>query len=216
MSSSRLFFAILAAVFAAGGGCGGRGGTASGANSAPALFAASPCPALPALANARCGYLVVPEDRTRPTSRSIRLLVAIIPARSAPAKSDPVVYLAGGPGGIAIAEAPILIEAGINRDRNLILMDQRGTLYSEPALTCPDMDQFFVRSLGLLLDAPSTGMLHAAAARACHLRSVATGATSAPITRTKALPTSRPCAPCSESSDGTCSGCPMGPISHSH
>ena len=117
----------------------------------------------------------MPEDRTRPTSRSIRLLVAIIPARSAPAKSDPVVYLAGGPGGIAIAEAPILIEAGINRDRNLILMDQRGTLYSEPALTCPDMDQFFVRSLGLLLDAPSTGMLHAAAARACHLRSVATG-----------------------------------------
>ena len=61
----------------------------------------------------------MPEDRAQPTGHTIRLLVAIIPARSARAKSDPVVYLAGGPGGIAIAEAPILIEAGINRDRDL-------------------------------------------------------------------------------------------------
>ena len=163
------------AAFAASDGCGNCGGTELSTNSAQAQLAASTCPALPALENARCGYLVVPEDRARPTSHTIRLLVAIIPARSAPAKSDPVVYLAGGPGGIAVAEAPILIEAGINRDRDLILMDQRGTLYSEPALTCPDMDQFFVHSVGLPLDAPSTGTLHAAAARACYLRSAATG-----------------------------------------
>src|SRR5258708_24907852 len=174
VKSSRLFFAILVAAFAASGGCGSCSGTVLSPNGAQALFAASPCPALPMLANARCGYLVVPEDRAQPTGHTIRLLVAIIPARSARAKSDPVVYLAGGPGGIAIAEAPILIEAGINRDRDLILMDQRGTLSSEPALTCPDMDQFFVRSIGLPLDAPSTGLLHAAAARACLLRSVAT------------------------------------------
>jgi pimeloyl-ACP methyl ester carboxylesterase len=173
LKSSRLFFAILVAAFAASGGS--CGGTVLSTNGAQAWFAPSPCPALPALANARCGYLVVPEDRAQPTGHTIRLLVAIIPARSARAKSDPVVYLAGGPGGIAMAEAPILIEAGINRDRDLILMDQRGTLYSEPALTCPDMDQFFVRSVGLPLDAPSTGLLHAAAARACYLRSVATG-----------------------------------------
>ena len=176
LKSSRLFFAILVAAFAARTVSAQYGfAAAATATAAQALFAASPCPALPALANARCGYLVVPEDRAQPTGHTIRLLVAIIPARSARAKSDPVVYLAGGPGGIAMAEAPILIEAGINRDRDLILMDQRGTLYSEPALTCPDMDQFFVRSIGLPLDARSTGLLHAATARACYLRSVATG-----------------------------------------
>jgi pimeloyl-ACP methyl ester carboxylesterase len=176
LKSSRLCLAILVAAFAARTVSAQYGfAAAATATAAQALFAASPCPALPALANARCGYLVVPEDRAQPTGHTIRLLVAIIPARSARAKSDPVVYLAGGPGGIAMAEAPILIEAGINRDRDLILMDQRGTLYSEPALTCPDMDQFFVRSIGIPLDAPSTGLLHSAAARACYLRSVATG-----------------------------------------
>lgn len=160
------------AACAASGSCGVA---VSGTNGTQARFEASPCPAIPALAKARCGYLVVPEDRGQPASRTVRLKVAIIPARSGPAKSDPVVDLAGGPGGIAILEAPILIKAGLNRDRDLILMDQRGTLYSEPALTCPEMDQFFVRAVGLPLDAPSTGLLHAAAARACYLRSAATG-----------------------------------------
>ncbi len=140
-------------------------------------FEPAACPAIrvKALANASCGYLVVLEDRSQPRGGTIRLIVAIIPARSARPQPDPVVYLAGGPGGIAINEADLAVAIGLNRDRNLILMDQRGTLYSEPALTCPEVDQFFVRSLGVALDDPSTGRLHAAAARACYLRWAATG-----------------------------------------
>ena len=140
-------------------------------------FEPAACPAIPvkALANASCGYLVVPEDRSEPHGGTIRLIVAIIPARSTRPKPDPVVYLAGGPGGIAINEADLAVAVGLNHDRNLILMDQRGTLYSEPALTCPEVDHFFVRGLGLALDDPSTGRLHAAAARACYRRWAATG-----------------------------------------
>ncbi len=140
-------------------------------------FEPAACPAIPvkALPNANCGYLVVPEDRSQPRGGTIRLIVAIIRARAARPKPDPVVYLAGGPGGIALNEADLAVAVGLNQDRNLILMDQRGTLYSEPALTCPEVDQFFVRSLGLALDAPSTGRLHAAAARACYLRWAASG-----------------------------------------
>src|SRR5271168_2559840 len=140
-------------------------------------FEPAACPSIPVkpLANASCGYLVVPEDRSQPHGSTIRLVVAIIPARSARPRPDPVVYLAGGPGGIALNEADLAVAIGLNRDRNLILMDQRGTLYSEPALTCPEVDQFFVRSLGLALDDPPTGRLHAAAARACYLRWSATG-----------------------------------------
>ena len=52
---------------------------------------------LPALKAARCGYLVVPENRSRPAGRSIRLAVAIVPALSRRPAPDPVVYLAGGP-----------------------------------------------------------------------------------------------------------------------
>jgi pimeloyl-ACP methyl ester carboxylesterase len=140
-------------------------------------FEPAACPSIPvkALANASCGYLVVPEDRSQPHGSTIRLVVAIIPARSARPKPDPVIYMAGGPGGIAINEADLAVAIGLNHDRNLILMDQRGTLYSEPALTCPEVDQFFVRSLGLALDDPSTGRLHAAAAQACYRRWAATG-----------------------------------------
>jgi pimeloyl-ACP methyl ester carboxylesterase len=86
---------------------------------------------------ARCGYLVVPENRSRPTGRSIRLGVAVVSPVSRTPAPDPVVYLTGGPGGSAIAAAPGLIDAGFNRDRELILMDQRGTVFSKPFLFCP-------------------------------------------------------------------------------
>ena len=67
-------------------------------------FEPAPCPKLQgaeALADASCGYLVVPEDRSRPNGRTIRLMVAKFPARSPEKRADPVVYLAGGPGDIA-------------------------------------------------------------------------------------------------------------------
>ena len=67
-------------------------------------FEPAPCPKLQgaeALADASCGYLVVPENRSRPNDRTIRLMVAKYPARSSKKLPDPIVYLAGGPGDIA-------------------------------------------------------------------------------------------------------------------
>jgi hypothetical protein len=67
-------------------------------------FESAPCPKMDGaetLADATCGYLVVPESRGRPQGRTIRLMVAKYPARSPEKRSDPVVYLAGGPGDIA-------------------------------------------------------------------------------------------------------------------
>ena len=55
---------------------------------------------------------------------------------------DPVVFLAGGPGESAILDAPFLVDAGINRDRDLIIMTQRGTLFDDPDLNCPELDQY--------------------------------------------------------------------------
>jgi hypothetical protein len=49
-------------------------------------FESAQCPDLSAqLAKARCGYLVVPEDRNQPISRTIRLFVAIRPGPIGPA-----------------------------------------------------------------------------------------------------------------------------------
>ena len=107
-------------------------------------FEPAPCPdfPVPELARARCGYLVVLENRARPTGRTIRLIVAILPAASSRPKADPVVHSASGPGGIGLGEIPFLIGSGLNRDHDLIVMDQRGTLLSKPALTCESADAF--------------------------------------------------------------------------
>src|SRR5262249_29949499 len=77
-------------------------------------FDAAPSQKLPGadeLAKASCGYLVVPENRSRPSGRTIRLMVATYPARSPQKRADPVVYLAGGPGDIAPLDVNGLIAA---------------------------------------------------------------------------------------------------------
>jgi hypothetical protein len=50
-----------------------------------ATFEPAPCPTSkenPALAMARCGVLVVPENRGKPSDRTIRLTVALVPAKT--------------------------------------------------------------------------------------------------------------------------------------
>src|SRR6478609_4378098 len=74
--------------------------TAEGTATVP-RFEPAPCPKLKGvewLADASCGYLVVPEDRSRPTGRTIRLMIAKHPARSPEKRLDPLVtrrFLAG-------------------------------------------------------------------------------------------------------------------------
>jgi hypothetical protein len=97
---------------------------------------------------ARRGHLV-PESRARPQGRTILLMVAKYPARSPERRPDPVVYLAGGPGDIAPLEVNGLIAADFIRDREILVLSQRGTMFSEPALTCPSIDDFARAALGL-------------------------------------------------------------------
>lgn len=119
---------------------------------------------------ARCGFLIVPENRAEPSDRTIRLAVATIPARAAQPPADPVVFITGGPGESSLTAAELLISAGVNRDRDLILMAQRGTRFSQPALGCPEIDRVDVSTVGVDLGAESTGRLLVDAARACRER----------------------------------------------
>ena len=126
------------------------GGASSAASSLPApRFEPTTCPTAPVPTSlpetARCGFLIVPENRAKATGRTIRLTVGIVPAKSRHPAPDPIVYLAGGPGGYPLGEAQALIEAGFNRDRDLIIISQRGTLYAppNPAPTCPEGDRAF-------------------------------------------------------------------------
>jgi hypothetical protein len=172
-------------------------------------FEPAPCPDLPeplALPTARCGFLVVPENRSQPEGRRIRLAVAIVPAVSPQPAPDPIVHLTGGPGGIAIFEGRLLIEAGFNQNRDLILMNQRGRFLSEPALTCEVIDRFYRLQVGLPLDARSTRRKHVAATRECRKELVARGIDIAAYNTTEKRPTSLICDAPSATTGGTCSG----------
>src|SRR5262249_49988722 len=139
-----------------------------------------PCPAtptpIPELAKAICGQLTVPENRNRPTGRTISLSVAIVPAEAKPPKPDPIVWLAGGPGDDAIIEIPLALAGHLNRDRDVIFMSQRGTYTAQPSLTCPEVDRFPAETLDQPFDAPDTGIAFAQATAECRFRLEALGA----------------------------------------
>ncbi|MFN2144859.1 MAG: alpha/beta hydrolase [Anaerolineales bacterium] len=89
-----------------------------------------------------CGYLAVPEDHTNSSSPTIYLAVATIHASSANPGSIPLIYLEGGPGGSALDGAEMLwLNSRLTADRDVILIDQRGTGYSQPSLNCTEFDQ---------------------------------------------------------------------------
>jgi len=83
---------------------------------------------------AECGVLSVAENPQDPEGRHIGLHVARVPAISRRKQTDPLFILAGGPG--ATASAFYATVAGafarIHRDRDIVLIDQRGTGQSNP------------------------------------------------------------------------------------
>ncbi|WP_310781723.1 alpha/beta hydrolase [Mycobacterium sp. Z3061] len=147
-------------------------------------YAGAPCPQpnFPGVpqadlgSNYSCGYLTVPENRDDPKSRTIRILIARVKAANNAAKPDPIVFLAGGPGGAGTLNAPAVVAAGMNSDRDVIFVNQRGTVHSDPHLSCPEMDDFATRAVQLVFQAPATADLDAAAVAACRNRLSSSGA----------------------------------------
>lgn len=92
--------------------------------------------------DARCGTLTVPEDRANPDARRIDLHVAVIPAIKRDPEPDALFLLAGGPGQSAIETFPAMINLmfQIHEDRDIVLVDQRGTGESQP-LRCLDPEE---------------------------------------------------------------------------
>ncbi|MER5727198.1 alpha/beta fold hydrolase [Streptomyces sp. NPDC002138] len=146
---------------------------------APSRFVPGACPRTPepveALSDARCGFLEVPENRSHPGGRTIKLAVARIPAASAKPAADPLVFMAGGPGADTFDDIPFLVDSGLNKDRELIVMAQRGNLYDRPNLACPEIDRFNAQAVGLGYDAPRAQQLMLKAVKECRDRLTADG-----------------------------------------
>ncbi|HEX9208513.1 MAG TPA: alpha/beta hydrolase [Steroidobacteraceae bacterium] len=97
-------------------------------------------PGVPQTVAARCSRLSVPEDRSHPGGRHISLAIAWVPGAAKRPQPDPVIFLAGGPGQAALESFPMLAGAlrEVMRQRDVILVDQRGTGKSHP-LECPEV-----------------------------------------------------------------------------
>ncbi len=116
------------------------------ADSLPPQLALEPCrlehPARMLAITAECISVRVPENPDEPAGRSIELFVARVPAISLNKKPDPLFLIAGGPGTSAVdlytsSSGPF---ERVRRDRDIILVDQRGTGRSN-RLDCDYGDQ---------------------------------------------------------------------------
>ena len=90
---------------------------------------------------AECATLDVPLDPSDPAQGMLALSVARIESRRQSGNTDAITILAGGPGQSAIDMFPSVAFAfrHIMRDRDVILIDQRGTGAST-LLDCPEMN----------------------------------------------------------------------------
>jgi pimeloyl-ACP methyl ester carboxylesterase len=109
-------------------------------------FETADCP-MAAPDNVRCGYLLVPEDRANPGQRTIRLAVAIAKSHSETSLPDPVIYLHGGPSNHILWRVFWWSRSPFLAQRDVIVIDQRGTGYSQPLLDCPEMHDIPILTL---------------------------------------------------------------------
>ena len=99
-----------------------------------------------------CGVIYVPENYAAPDGRIIELFYVRLRSTSKSPAPDPVIHLAGGPGGSGSGDVsgnPTVL-ANLNKlrqRRDIIGYDQRGTGYSNYLLCAP-----FLSTLGIVID----------------------------------------------------------------
>lgn len=100
-----------------------------------------PCAGDDTPVDAVCGTLKVYENRATKQGRQIDLNIVVLPALRADTRPDPLFFLAGGPGQGAAKMAKMVRELfrQVLTDRDIVLVDQRGTGKSNP-LNCEDQD----------------------------------------------------------------------------
>ncbi|MGW5260816.1 alpha/beta fold hydrolase [Microbispora sp. NPDC004025] len=127
-----------------------------------------PCPvAVPS--GTTCGYLLVPERRDVPNSRTIKVGYAVHRAPEAQGQAaDPVVYMSGGPGSASLQLTGFLTQMLPGRD--VVVLEQRGGRYSEPRLSCPEIARGIVDTLRTPGPGAAENVALARQAEACQSR----------------------------------------------
>ena len=121
----------------------------------------------------RCGYVVVPADRSQLGGPTIHLGVIVFPSQTNSREADPVLFARGGPGGSIMGLATLgqALQPDWftlpNQTRDLIFFDQRGTAFARPHLNCPGYGQARIQSAQASASVEETAEAIAMAIDAC-------------------------------------------------
>ena len=85
-----------------------------------------------------CGYVVAPETHAQPNGSTVRIPVAVRKTTSTSPQPDPIFLAQGGPGGDAFSVFSGMGNTAGVEDRDIVIFNQRGTLYAEPDLVCEE------------------------------------------------------------------------------
>ena len=96
----------------------------------------------------RCGTVAVPRNYAHPESGTFKLAVVVVRSATQPAQPDPDLYISGGPGSPLTVYTEAQARHPLAPDRDLVLVDQRGTGASEPAL-CASLDRDLVAAIAI-------------------------------------------------------------------
>lgn len=130
---------------------------------------------LPKNQNIKFGYLIVLEDRKKPTGKTLRLPVFILKSRSKNPKNDPILYTAGGPGSSSVSTAKYGEYFSYLDDRDFIVFEQRGTRYAQPNLSCTELDSIKKNNTWINLSEKERTAIEVQAALRCQTRLSASG-----------------------------------------
>lgn len=118
---------------------------------AQATIESADCAAQPPGTVASCGYVTLPQDYADPSGRRVEIYYTQIHSRGD--NPDPLVYLVGGPGSSGTHLLPVSYEKYLHAfaaERDIIIIDQRGTGLSNPPLYCREA----LFRLGDILESP--------------------------------------------------------------
>lgn len=92
-----------------------------------------------------CGYVVVPENRDAPDGARVRLGFVRLPARGE-ATEAPMFMMAGGPGSTLLKPITFSLFSErflgpLRENRDIVILEERGSFHSVPALDCPLLDR---------------------------------------------------------------------------
>ncbi|MEM9540080.1 MAG: alpha/beta hydrolase [Cyanobacteria bacterium P01_E01_bin.42] len=90
--------------------------------------------------NARCGYVTVPEFHDRATEKTFKLAFVLLKSTGDRTNSTPLIMERGGPGASSLQRIRHFIPGGmllpLQRQRDILFIEQRGAYYSQPYLPC--------------------------------------------------------------------------------